>query len=389
LGIKKGQLTTAHFFHFQFNQPDIQRTDMANLKQKTGSLKKRNCANVAQPLDTLAHLASEGKEVCQDKDLKRVFRKRAWAKSFSNMLAFTLVTQVPDSPLVKQYRNTLYCSSELTQEENKITSKYCGQRWCAVCNGIRTGKNINRFKPAFEKLKQPMFLTLTAPTVEADKLKEEITTRLAQFSRAVKTLKQYLRRSGKPDQVQIIRKLEVTYSKGKYHPHFHCIVEGAENANDILKYWMQSRPDADIEAQNIKDANIGSLNELFKYTTKLVFGKKGEKKLYPAQVLDTIFLALSTRRTFQTYGNLEQAIEEVEEYQTQGFNIQPENQTFVWINDYKNWLNQETGELIVDSPNYKDLESIFANIPESITQPPPDNPKNEILKSKSGFLLFS
>jgi len=349
---------------------------MANLKQKTGSLKKRNCANVAKPLDTLAQLASKGKEGSQDKDLKKVFKKRAWAKSFSNMLAFTLVSQVPDSPLVKQYRNTLYCSSLLTQEENKITSKYCGQRWCAVCNGIRTGKNINRFKPAFEKLKEPMFLTLTAPTVEADKLTKEITTRLAQFSRAVKTLKQYLRRSGKPDQIQIIRKLEVTYSKGKYHPHFHCIVEGEENAKSILEYWMQSRLDADIEAQNLQNANIGSLNELFKYTTKLVSGKKGEKKIYPAQVLDTIFLALSTRRTFQTYGNLEQAIEEVEEYQTQGFNIQPETQSFVWINDYKNWLNQETGELIVDSPNYKDLESIFANIPESITQPPPDNPKN-------------
>lgn len=389
MGIKKGALAKPHFFHFQFNQPDIQRTDMANLKQKTESLKKRNCANVAQPLDTLAQLASEGKNVFGDKDLKKVFRKRAWAKSFSNMLAFTLVSQVPDSPLIKQYRNTLYCSSLLTQEENKITSKYCGQRWCAVCNGIRTGKNINRFKPAFEKLKEPMFLTLTAPTVEADKLTEEITIRLAQFSRAVKTLKQYLRRSGKPDQIQIIRKLEVTYSKGKYHPHFHCIVEGAENAKNILKYWMQTRQDADKEAQNIKTANIGSLNELFKYTTKLVFGQKGEKKLYPAQVLDTIFQSLSTRRTFQTYGNLEQAIEEVEEYQTQGFNIAPETQSYVWINDYKNWLNQETGELIVDSPNYKDLESIFANIPESITQPPPDNSKNEILKSKSGFLLFS
>jgi hypothetical protein len=362
---------------------------MTNLKQKSGSLQKRNCANVAKPLDTLAQVASIGKNVCQDKDLKKVFHKRAWAKSFSNMLAFTLVSQVPDSPLVKQYRNTLYCSSVLTQEENKITSKYCGQRWCAVCNGIRTGKNINRFKPAFEKLKEPMFLTLTAPTVLDNELKEEINTRLAQFSRAVKTLKQYLRRSGQPDQVQIIRKLEVTYSKGKYHPHFHCIVEGKENAKNILKYWMQARLDADKEAQNIKTANIGSLNELFKYTTKLVFGQKGEKKLYPAQVLDTIFQALSTRRTFQTYGNLEQAIEEVEEYQTQGFNIAPETQSFVWINDYKNWLNQETGELIVDSPNYKDLESIFSNIPESILGPPPDNQKNEILKSKSGFLLFS
>lgn len=362
---------------------------MTNIKEISVELKRANCANVAQPLDTLAQLASKVQEVSEGKSLNKVFKKRAWAKSFSNKLAFTLVLQVPDSPLVKKYRNTIYCSSLLTQEDNKITSKYCGQRWCAVCNGIRTGKNINRFKPAFEKLKEPMFLTLTAPTVEAEKLTEEISLRLAQFSRVVKTLKQFLRRSGKPDQVQIIRKLEVTYSKGKYHPHFHCIVEGEKNAKSILEYWMQTRPDAEKEAQDLKKANVGSLKELFKYTTKLVFGKKGEKKLYPASVLDTIFIALSTRRTFQTYGNLEQAIEEIEEYQTQGFNIPRETQSFVWINDYKNWLNQETGELIVNSPNYSDLESIFSNIPESITEPPPDNPKNEILKSKSGYLLFS
>lgn len=360
-----------------------------NLQEISGEQKKASCANERSALDTLAQLASKGSEVPEGKDLKRVFRKRAWAKSFSNMLAFTLVSQVPDSPLIKQYRNTLYCSSLLIQEDTKITSKYCGQRWCGVCNGIRTGKNIKRFKPAFEKLKEPMFLTLTAPTVSANDLKKEISLRLAQFSRVVKTLKQFLRRSGQPDQIQIIRKIEVTYTKGKYHPHFHCIIEGKENAERILEYWMLARPDANQEAQNIEVANIGSLNELFKYTTKLVFGKKGEKKLYPAHVLDTIFLALSTRRTFQTYGNLEQAIEEIEEYQTQGFNIPAENQTFVWINEYKNWLNQETGELIVDSPNYKDLKSIFENIPESITEPPPDNPKNDILKTKSGFHLFS
>jgi hypothetical protein len=362
---------------------------MTNLKQFSQEVKRANCANVAQPLDTLAQLASKNKDVLEVKDLNRVFKKRAWAKSFSNKLAFTLISQVPDSPLVKQYRNTIYCSSLLTQEENKITSKYCGQRWCAVCNGIRTGKNINRFKPAFEKLKEPMFLTLTAPTVEADKLTEEISLRLAQFSRVVKTLKQFLRRSGQQDQVQIIRKLEVTYSRGKYHPHFHCIVEGLQNAKSILSYWKQIRPDANQEAQDIRKANVGSLQELFKYTTKLVFGKKGEKKLYPAQVLDTIFIALSTRRTFQTYGNLEQAIEEIEEYQTQGFNIPAETQSFVWINDYKNWLNQETGELIVNSPDYSDLEKIFINIPESISDPPEEKRTSEILKSKSGFLLFS
>jgi len=329
-------------------------------------------ANGRKPLDTLAQLASNPKIIlersgesyeqsCSLKSLDSVFRKRAKAKAFTNKLVLTLIHQVPNSPLEKQYRSSYYCTSVLVQEGNNITSRYCGQRWCAVCNGVRTGKNLNRFKPAFEKMKEPMFLTLTAPTCSADLLNEQVDLRLQQFSKVVKALKQYLRRKGESGQVQIIRKIEVTYSKGNYHPHFHCIVEGKENAEALMKYWLLTRSDATRQGQDCKKADVGSLSELFKYTTKLVSGKKGQKKLYPAQVLDTIFQALHTRRTFQTYGSLEQAIEEVENYQTVGFNVQSANQSFVWFDEFSNWMNRESGELIVDTPDTSEIQSIFSD----------------------------
>jgi hypothetical protein len=329
-------------------------------------------ANGRKPLDTLAQLASDSKTIlqrsgesfeqsCSLKSIHTVFRKRAKAKAFTNKLALTLIHQVPDSPLVKQYRSSYYCTSVLVQEGNNITSHYCGQRWCAVCNGIRTGKNLNRFAIAFKNLKEPMFLTLTAPTISADLLNDEIDLRLQQFSRAVKSRKQYLRRQGESGQVQIIRKLEVTYSNGKYHPHFHCIVEGKQNAEALMDYWLSTRTDATRSGQDCKPADLGSLSELFKYTTKLVSGKKGQKKIYPAQVLDTIFQALHTRRTFQTYGSLEQAIEEVENYQSVGFNVPAASQSFVWFDDYSNWMNRDTGELVVDTPDTSELHSIFSD----------------------------
>ena len=334
----------------------------------------------ANALDTLAQLASLPTRLPEraaqltaergasfdavsvsEKSLASVFRTRAKAKAFTNKLALTLCTQVPESPLVKQYRSTYYCSSVLVQDGNKITSHYCGQRWCAVCNRIRTGKNLNRFKPSFNSMAEPMFLTLTAPTISADCLNDEIDLRLAQFSRIVKTLKQKLRRKGQSGQVQLIRKIEVTYSNGKYHPHFHCIVEGKENAEALLDYWLSTRTDATRSGQDCKSADVGSLSELFKYTTKLVSGKKGKQQIYPAKVLDTIFQALHTRRTFQTYGSLEQAIEEVENYQSVGFDVPAASQSFVWVDEFHNWLNSDTGELIVDTPDTSEIIAIFSD----------------------------
>jgi hypothetical protein len=115
------------------------------------------------------------------------------------------------------------------------------------------------------------------------------------------------------------RKLEATYNErwNDYHPHFHAIINGKENAEFIINQWMIEIQKAGIEIdrqwQDCRDADINSMKELFKYTTKcLPKKKKGElwsdvfaddkkvRKFLMAQ--DQIFQALDRVRCFQPFG---------------------------------------------------------------------------------------
>ncbi len=50
------------------------------------------------------------------------------------------------SPLEKSYRNTVYCADALEQDESgTLKGRYCGNRWCLVCNRVRTARAINRY----------------------------------------------------------------------------------------------------------------------------------------------------------------------------------------------------------------------------------------------------
>ena len=80
-------------------------------------------------------------------------KKRARAKYISRALVLELTKL--DSPLKKSYWNTWHCSNILYQEGKKITTKYCNNRWCLVCNRIRTGKLIAGYLPVMKAMKQP------------------------------------------------------------------------------------------------------------------------------------------------------------------------------------------------------------------------------------------
>jgi len=77
-------------------------------------------------------------------DTKKLLN-RARSKYFTRGLMFGMI-DLKDSPLIKQYWNTYYCASTLFQESGKITSRYCSNRFCIVCNRIRTAiKKICRY----------------------------------------------------------------------------------------------------------------------------------------------------------------------------------------------------------------------------------------------------
>ena len=68
-----------------------------------------------------------------------------------------------------------YCAETImTDEIGKVTTTYCKNRWCQTCNRIRTARLINGYLPQIKELFQPVFVTVTLPTVGGKELKPRI-----------------------------------------------------------------------------------------------------------------------------------------------------------------------------------------------------------------------
>jgi len=179
------------------------------------------------------------------------------------------------TPWVKQFSNILKCSSILKSTGDKVTARYCNSRACLVCSAIRTGKLWNKYENALKRTKEPFFVTLTqGPRVDAMELRKTIAQMTKRFQDCIGVLKK------RKKNLVGFRKLEVTYeTKGKhkntYHPHFHCLVDGEEQAYWLVSEWLKRNPEASAKAQDVRKWEDGDLNEMFKYITKF-FDKDGK-----------------------------------------------------------------------------------------------------------------
>jgi hypothetical protein len=234
--------------------------------------------------------------------------KSARSKYFGQRLAVNILSVVPDSPLKDAYWDMYHCASiKERNEEGKYISKYCRRRHCPTCSRIRTADLIKTYLPILTTWKDAQFVTLTAPTIFAEELSEEIDRRLKAFQQ----IKDSARKQG--IKIRLTRNLEVTYNPttNKFHPHFHCIVEDMEQAEYLLAGWYQRIKNAGEQGQDIRPFNGDpkSCLEAFKYSnkvsskTKVREGNKTTTKhaIYFEQA-DTINCALHGRRAFQTVG---------------------------------------------------------------------------------------
>ena len=264
----------------------------------------------APTLDTLAQLDHERSFTndstasnSEGKSLRRTLQKRARAKHLSTALAVHLAehAKAVQSPLERSYRNTAYCCAELDQESGKLRGKYCGARWCIVCGRIRTARGIDRYSSTLETWQDKQLVTLTVQNVDAQELRNTIDA----MTRALVAIVRASRRSRGAERVIVraVRKLECTYNvnarAGKYHPHFHLIVEGDRAARYLVAEWLRRHPDtANAKAQDVRPCSDDGARELFKYVTKLVT----KSRMTPAAALDVIFQAMKGRRVFQSVG---------------------------------------------------------------------------------------
>lgn len=299
-----------------------------------GSSKPNKSANFGASLDTLEQLSPnspEGQELSRNK-----FIKRQIAKAITLGQIFPLIDL--DSPLKKSYWYSFHCNNLILQEGYKMTTKYCGHRWCTLCNRIRMAKMINAYSVPLLEFKEMQFVTLTAPNVDGDSLKLEIDGMLKNW----RGIYQYLKK--KKVDVKGLRKLECTHNPHTgFNPHFHFLIEGKETAQMIVKEWLKRNPLASSKAQDIRAANQGGLIELFKYAVKGVH--KG--KFYP-KALDTIYQAMYRRQTFRPIGIKKVVEDDIEGIKSQQVTFKGfQDSQWSWEKDVKDWVN-EYGELLTE-----------------------------------------
>lgn len=311
---------------------------MANLQTRVEKPNRKSKGNNnPHLLDTLElldhHQCLQGFQ--RDKTTQNKLNQKAKNSYFSKKLAKNLMSL--DSPLKKSYKRTYFdCQTTIVQEGKKLTSRYCGARWCNTCNRIRTAKLMNGYLKPIQTMQEPMFVTLTIPNVIKEDLKHFVKLMVSVSTNSIRALKR------KQIAFNGIRKLECTYNvkEDNYHPHFHFIVDGLKASTELVNEWLRRFPLAESWCQDIRP--LTNSIELFKYQTKLVSKAHDGYNIF-LNPLDTIFIAIKGMRTFQAFGNIKMIKEDIEDLQSEEFNIEP-NEFVLWLWNNNDWFSMESGE---------------------------------------------
>jgi len=268
-------------------------------------------------------------------------QKKQWTKYISKNFASVLMKGNPKSKLIKSYKNTFFGCADtlLVSEINKLTTTYCKNRWCGVCNRIKTARSINAYFPQLSQLFNPVFVTLTLPTCTADELPARIKDMEEQWRLIYKNTKKasYLRKN---NLFKGIRKAECTIRPyGLYHYHFHLILNDWQQAEWLVAQWLHRFPKASHKAQDIRFADETSFKELFKYAFKSEVKASREN----AHRFDVVFSALRNKRTFQCFGGINQIKEDFDEAElVNGIILEGQaNEIYKWCDD--DWYRKSDG----------------------------------------------
>jgi hypothetical protein len=326
-------------------------------------------APAPRALDTTAQLRQSAPQcpataALETANARDRLRKRATAKAVSEAIAEGLVALGDRTPLKRSYASTLSCTARLVQDGRTITAKWCGQRWCVACNRIRTAKAHQRYGATLASWDAPQFVTLTLPNCVAGRLHPLVRDMLA----TIKGLALAIRRT---DGLAFaaLRKVEVTFNAktGEFHPHFHLVVQGTAAAAALVRRWLEAYPDASPAAQDVRPADNPA--ELLKYVAKLVAKIDGRFTAVPAVALDTIFKALKGLRTLQPMGFKGDPNVTADDGEVLTLDastpavVQREAITdWVWHQPLADWVDAETGEVLVDHDLSPHLVQLLANI---------------------------
>jgi len=135
------------------------------------------------------------------------------------------VATIKTQERLKECGNWLDFIADFGESKKKLkAANFCKWRFCPMCAWRKALGDAQRISVlmsyiAQEHRKEFIMVTLTAPNVKADKLRDEITRYNKAFHEFVRRKEISGMNSG------YIRKLEITYNRERddYHPHFHVV----------------------------------------------------------------------------------------------------------------------------------------------------------------------
>lgn len=257
------------------------------------------------------------------------------------------------SALESSYRSSIYCCTAFDQVDDVLTSGYCKQRWCPICNRIRTAQLVEAYRPVVEAWPDPHFVTLTCRAVPFERLGDAYANRLTIFNRTKDAM-----RNDRTSPLKLVglRKTECTYNvrTDTYHLHYHTVTATGEMGERLRCGWLDRFPEelANPAAQDVRPCDENGLIEVLKYSTKLVTGGGGIRRYVPPAALDNIFTTLQRRRLIQPIGfKVPKHVRDLEDDFDTTAGIPAlyrlgETILWKWDQDCHDWVDQMTGDTL-------------------------------------------
>ena len=243
--------------------------------------------------------------------------------------------------------------------ENKKLNKanFCKNRFCPMCAWRKARKDALQVAILMQYLKQEkglefVMMTLTAPNVPGENLKNEITRYNKNFKKLIE------RKELKKISYGYIRKLEVTYNQERddFHPHFHVIVAVNKNyftnrdyisKKRLLVMWQNAMNDDTITQVDIRKISADdnkAISEIAKYTAKDSDYMKSQ------EVFDYFYKALKNRQVVTFGGAFKEALVlfkngELDKYKEIDYTEYVYQIIFKWNRNFAEYIQYELREL--------------------------------------------
>jgi hypothetical protein len=275
-----------------------------------------------------------------------------------------MLNENPSMKLEKRLKRGLKCGLQVrVNEAGETESRYCGTRFCQVCNGIRTNMLFDRLKQKMAESDKWYMVVLSVQNCKDSELKNMVCRYKRNWQQINKWFKNNHEYKGNG-----FYTYEITYNEyaDSYHPHIHIMIDNKESADKILELWLKLNHSSKVKNYALLDKgnkviemkpqaskeDADMILELIKYATKP--GTKDKKSgtiNINANALIVIYEALQDKQVFQTFGSFRGIKDYTEEevsdiVQSSNENVNAGAGVYNWSPQNSDWLNYDTGEFL-------------------------------------------